>query len=416
MEYGLIGGHLGHSFSKTIHEMLTDCSYDLMEVAPEDLPGFMTSYPFKAINVTIPYKEKVMPFLDVISEDAAAIGAVNTVVRHEGKLFGYNTDFMGFTAMARSAGIGFEGRSVLVLGAGGAAKTVAAAAVSMGASSVTHAVRTPRDASQISLSGIVEPVEYEIIINATPVGMFPDLSGRAVDLRHFPRLKGVLDCVYNPLRTNLVLDAQEAGVPAAGGLYMLVAQACFAEDLFHPGETLGYDMDDIFRKVLSEKTNIVLMGMPSCGKTTLGRLLSSMTGRQWLDTDDLIRERIGMDIPEFFAGNGEQAFRDVESEVIADISSRQGMVVSLGGGAVLNPSNVRNLKMNGCLVYVDRALENLQPTEDRPLSRDREALARLASRRIPVYRSAADVIIDNNGQVRSTAERIIQHIGSTDGR
>jgi shikimate dehydrogenase len=397
MEYGLIGEHLGHSFSKDIHGMLSADPYELVELEKDALEPFLRKADFKGINVTIPYKQAVMPFLDEVSAPARAIGAVNTIVNRDGRLCGYNTDYGGLRQMALDSGIEFKGRSVLVLGAGGAAKTAAAVAADLGAAGVTLSSRHPAP-GQLSLETIAQQEHpgIHIIINATPVGMFPRNYGRVAPLDLFPDLQGVLDCVYNPLRTNLVLDAMERGIPAMGGLPMLVYQACLAREYF-TGKSVDREVwDRILHRISSSKENIVLCGMPSSGKTTIGWLLAQQTGREVVDTDQLVRQYSGVEIADIFRTQGEAAFRQMETEAIASVAPSQGMIVSVGGGAVLNPQNVHLLKMNGRLVFIDRPLELLVPTSDRPLSSDMDKLKAMYSVRRPVYMSAADLVVLND--------------------
>ena len=408
MEYGLIGEHLGHSFSKIIHGMLSADPYDLTEIGRESLEPFLRSADFKGINVTIPYKQAVMPYLDFISAPAKAIGAVNTIVNRDGKLCGYNTDYGGLMEMARKSGIEFKGRRVLVLGAGGAAKTASAVAADLGAASVTMSSRHPAS-GQLSLETIADQVhpEIQVIINATPVGMYPHNHGRVAPLDIFPNLEGVLDCVYNPLRTNLVLDALERGIPAAGGLPMLVYQACLARELF-TGETIEREAwESVLESISSSKENIVLCGMPSSGKTTIGRLLARKTGREVVDTDQIVRNNTRKEISEIFRQQGEAAFRQLETEAIASIASSQGLIISLGGGAVLNPLNVHLLKMNGRIVFIDRPLEKLTPTSDRPLSSDLDKLKAMYEIRRPIYLRAADITVVNDSSPRKCADNIL---------
>lgn len=407
MEYGLIGERLAHSFSKNIHGMLSGDSYDLVEIPREGLEPFLRKADFRGINVTIPYKEAVLPFLDFISDEAKAIGAVNTIVNRDGRLCGYNTDFGGLKAMAVEAGIPFTDRSVLVLGAGGAAKTAAAVALSLGASSVTLSSRHPLP-GQLSLHAIASQPhpDVNIIINATPVGMYPHIEGRVAPLDLFPNLEGVLDCVYNPLRTNLVLDAQERGIPACGGLAMLVYQACLAREHF-TGESIGREVwDSVLSSISASKENIVLCGMPSSGKSTIGRILAAKTGREVIDTDQLVRTAQGKEISQIFRTQGEAAFRQMETEAIASIASRQGLIISTGGGAVMFPQNVHLLKMNGTIIFIDRPLDKLTPTSDRPLSTDIEKLRALYAVRRPVYLKAADVVALND----STPAQCVRNI------
>ncbi|MBO4844424.1 MAG: hypothetical protein J5490_07595 [Bacteroidales bacterium] len=407
MKYGLIGERLGHSFSKDIHGMLSSDPYELVELERTALEPFMLKADFKGINVTIPYKEAVMPYLDVISAPARKIGAVNTVVKREGRLCGYNTDFGGLLEMARNSGIDFEGRSVLVLGAGGAAKTAAAVAQELGASAVKLSSRHPAP-GQLSLETIADSGHpgIHIIINATPVGMFPNNGGRIVTMDLFPDLQGVLDCVYNPLRTNLVLDALEKGIPAVGGLSMLVYQACLAREIF-TGNEIGREVwDDVLQRISSSKENVVLCGMPSCGKTTIGRLLAEKTGREVIDTDQIVRQNAGVEIADIFRTQGEAAFRKMETDAIAFIAPEQGKIISVGGGAVMNPLNVHLLKMNGKVVFIDRPLELLVPTGDRPLSSDMDKLRTMYGVRRPVYLQAADAVVVNDGTPQECLEKI----------
>ena len=400
MQFGLIGERLGYSYSKDIHEQLSPCSYELRELPREGLDAFLREAPFRGINVTIPYKEAVLPYLSWISPEARAIGAVNTIVKREGRLLGYNTDYSGLKALAEKAGVSFRGRRVLILGAGGAAKCAHALAVDEGAISVTHAVRKPREAGQIRLDAIAPDNDYEVLVNCTPVGVSPNEEDCPVDLRRLPRLEGVLDLIYNPLRTNLVLDAQEAGIPAEGGLYMLVAQAVAARTLFD-GTGLAFRETTVrvFQDLYKAKRNLVLTGMPSCGKSTLGRLLAEKSGRRFVDTDALIPEKAGKPIPQIFAEDGEARFRAWESEVIRLLAQEKGLVIATGGGAVLNWQNVRRLRRNGTILYLKRDLDRLTATADRPLSSDRSALEALFARRKDAYERAAEITVDNNGSL-----------------
>ena len=377
--------------------MLSADPYELVELEKDALEPFLRKADFKGINVTIPYKQAVMPYLDQVSAPARAIGAVNTIVNRDGRLCGYNTDYGGLRQMALDSGIEFKGRSVLVLGAGGAAKTAAAVAADLGAAGVTLSSRHPAP-GQLSLETIAQQEHpgIHIIINATPVGMYPQNDGLVAPLDFFPDLQGVLDCVYNPLRTNLVLDAMERGIPAMGGLPMLVYQACLAREYF-TGNSVDRELwDSILHRISSSKENIVLCGMPSSGKTTIGRLLAQETGREVVDTDQLVRHNAGVEIADIFRTQGEAAFRQMETEAIASVAPSQGMIISVGGGAVLNPYNVHLLKMNGRLVFIDRPLELLVPTSDRPLSSDMEKLKAMYAVRRPVYMRAADLVVLND--------------------
>lgn len=408
MKFGLIGEHLGHSFSPAIHERLSGQPYELRELAPSQLGDFLKNEPFRGINVTIPYKQAVIPYLDALAPSAELTGAVNAIVREsDGSLTGHNTDMDGFIAMARHAGIDFEGARVVILGAGGAAKAVGAAARILGAASVKNAVRAPKSAGQLPLHDPSLFADAQIIVNATPVGMFPGVDGKLLDLSMFPHLRGVLDCIYNPIRTNLVLDAQELGIPAEGGLRMLAAQAVRASELFRDCKIEDSAIDDICSFLLRSRRNIVLCGMPSSGKSTIGKELAARLGTELVDTDDLVREEAGMEIPCIFERDGEEGFRARESRAVAAAAQRQGVVIATGGGAVMRPANVRALKRSGLLCFIDRPLELLQATPDRPLSADITSLGRLYDQRRPAYLSAADIVVSNCGTVAEVVDKIL---------
>lgn len=406
MEFGLIGEHLGHSFSREIHGMITGAPYELRELAPDELPKFLKDREFRGINVTIPYKRAVMPHLDSLADSARLTGAVNAIVNDGGRLTGHNTDYDGFIALARHAGIDFRDSNVVILGAGGAASAVAAATRTMGAASVRHAVRTVREPEQLSIAAPEQWGDCEILVNATPVGMYPDWNAAPVDIGALPRLRGVLDCIYNPIRTRLILDAQERSIAAEGGLYMLVGQAVRARELFDGSNLPDGTSEDIFDRILRSKRNLVLTGMPSSGKSTVGRELASRSGRRFIDTDEIIALQAGMEIPEIFAREGETGFRKRETAAIESLAAEQGVIIATGGGAVTKEENVRLLRHNGIICLLERAPELLVPTGDRPLSRDRAALLALYEKRLPRYHAAAEVVIDNNGPLERTLAQL----------
>ncbi len=407
MEYGLIGEHLGHSYSKEIHGMIADYEYELKEVAREELDGFMTARDFKAINVTIPYKQDVIPYLDEISPQAKEIGAVNTIVNKNGRLYGYNTDAAGMLALAGKAGIDMKGRKVLILGTGGTSKTAFAVAKELGASGIYKVSRRAAAEGCITYEQAEnEHSDAEIIINTTPAGMYPNTDACPVNIDKFPDLQGVIDAIYNPLRSNLVMDALEKGIPAEGGLYMLSAQAVYACGYFLDREMSAADIKKAYEGVLSRKQNIIFIGMPTSGKTTIGRLTAGYTGRQFADTDDLVVEHTGMSISDYFAANGEQAFRDTESEVIREACKQNAQVIATGGGAVLRAGNVREMKKNGIVIFLDRPLEKLITTDDRPLSSDRQALEKRYEERYDIYTAAADIRIEADGNINEVAEKV----------
>lgn len=410
MKYGLIGEHLKHSYSCEIHAQIADYEYELHEIPPSGLGEFLKKREFNAINVTIPYKQDVIPYLDEISDTAKRIGAVNTIVNRNGRLYGDNTDFAGMLALAKHIGVDMKGRKVLILGTGGASKTGHALAEYMGAQSVFYVSRSGKDGSISYEQAVTEHSDAQIIINATPVGMFPKQDGRPIDISAFPKLEGVIDAIYNPLRTNLILDAQERGIPAEGGLYMLSAQAVHASAVFRDIPLDESLVDKAFKSVKNDKQSIVLIGMPSSGKTTVGRILSEKCGKQLADTDEYIVRRIGMPISDFFAKYGEAEFRKIEKETVAELSATGGRIIATGGGAVLDAENVRALKQNGVLVFLDRRPENLIATDDRPLASRRSALEKLYAERYDIYCAAAELHIDANTTPEAEADAILKEL------
>lgn len=410
MKYGLIGEHLKHSYSCEIHAQIADYEYELHEIPPSGLGGFLKKREFNAINVTIPYKQDVIPYLDEISDTAKRIGAVNTIVNRNGRLCGDNTDFAGMLALARHIGVDMKGRKVLILGTGGASKTGHALAEYMGAQSVFYVSRSGKDGSISYEQAVTEHSDAQIIINATPVGMFPKQDGRPIDISAFPKLEGVIDAIYNPLRTNLILDAQERGISAEGGLYMLSAQAVHASAVFRDIPLDESLVDKAFKSVKNDKQSIVLIGMPSSGKTTVGRILAEKCGKQLADTDEYIIKKIGMPISDFFAKHGEAEFRKIEKETVAELSATGGRIIATGGGAVLDAENVRALKQNGVLVFLDRRPENLIATDDRPLASRRSALEKLYAERYDIYCAAAELHIDANTTPEAEADAILKEL------
>lgn len=406
MTYGLIGERLGHSFSRIIHEYLTGMPYELRELRPDELGPFLRSEPFKGINVTIPYKQAVIPYLDSLAPSAQLTGAVNVIIRTPEGLVGHNTDYDGFLSMAEQAGVELQGASVVILGAGGAAKAVEAAVRSAGAASVVNAVRHDFGPGRLPISDPSLFSGCDVLVNATPVGMSPDIYGKPLDISLLPKLRGVLDCIYNPIHTQIVLDALERGIPCAGGLMMVVSQAVRAAELFHDCSFGPGTVERVYRYMARSRRNIVLTGMPSCGKTSVGKALAGRLGLEFSDVDTLVADAAGMGIPTVFATEGEEGFRRRESAAIESLAPRQGLVIATGGGAVLSRANVRALKLNGIVVFLDCPLELLEPSADRPLSADREALARLYEERHSIYCSTADAIIPAAGSSDEVAAAI----------
>jgi len=406
MQYGCIGEHLTHSFSKEIHAQLQDYLYELKEIPMGALDAFMTEQDFKAINVTIPYKQDVIPYLKEIEQTAAAIGAVNTVVKRDGQLYGYNTDFGGMADMLRRTGIDLTGKKVLILGTGGTSKTAMAVAQKMGAASVWKVSRSAKPGVLTYEDVMRAHLDAQVLINTTPRGMFSRESGMPIDPTLFTDLCGAIDAVYNPLRTEFILTARSMGVPAAGGLYMLVRQAVLASEIFLDTKYPDAITEEVYGRIKAGKENIVLTGMPGSGKTTVGKLLAEALGRPYLDVDVLIEEKTGMAPGRIIATQGEPAFREVETEVIRQISSKNGSVIATGGGAILRSENVDLLRMNGKLFFLDRPVDQLIPTQDRPLSSTREAILKRYNERYPTYVATADVIVKNCGTPEAAVQLV----------
>ena len=406
MQYGLIGEHLGHSFSAPIHEQLSGEPYELKELAPEELDGFMRGKDFRAINVTIPYKQAVIPYLDEVSDMAREIGAVNTVVNRNGRLAGYNTDCEGLTRLIRRICPDILGKKTLVLGTGGTSRTAVYAARKMGADPVIRVSRTAREGAVTYEQAIREHGDARVLINTTPCGMFPNDGEAPVSLESFSRAEAVADAVYHPLRTVLVTEALARGIPAEGGLYMLVAQAVRAAEIFRDTEYDPGTTERIYQSMMREMENIVLIGMPGSGKSAVAAILGEHLSRPVIDTDGRIVAQAGTEITEIFRTKGEPVFREMESRVIREAAAETGVIISTGGGAVLRDDNMRALQRNGRLFWLDRPEEELIPTDDRPLADNREKIRKLYAEREPVYRAAADEIIPVRGTAADAAAEI----------
>ncbi len=393
MEYGCIGEKLTHSFSKIIHGELFDYDYQLKELAKNELDGFMKRRDFKAINVTIPYKQSVIPYLDEIDGTAREIGAVNTIVNKDGKLYGYNTDFIGMTELIDYNKILLDGKKVLILGSGGTSKTAFAVAKALNAKEVYRVSRGNTESCISYEDAVRRHNDAEIIINTTPCGMFPNIGNSPIDINCFGKLEGVVDAVYNPLRSALVVSAIDRGIKATGGLYMLVSQAVAAAEKF-TGKTVKSEKTvAVYKKLFTEKQNVVLTGMPGCGKTTIGKRLASQLSKRFIDTDEEILKQIGISIPEFFERYGESKFREIETKIIKELSAVQNAVIATGGGAILNTANIDFLKENGVVFFIDRPFENLVYSSDRPLSSSRDMMKKRYDERYDLYKACADKII-----------------------
>ena len=418
IKYGLIGEKLTHSFSKEIHEEIGRYDYGLLEIPRTEIGKFLKEKDFKAVNVTIPYKREVIPFLDEISKEAKAIGSVNCIRNDGGRLIGHNTDFDGLSALADYAGIDMREKKVLILGTGGTSDTALAVAKMAGASEV-YKVSRRAPGSDRALERDEAPVvtyeearrrckDAEVIINTTPCGMYPNIFSKAIDLEDFKRLDGVLDVVYNPLSTMLIARARSMGVKGKGGLYMLVAQAVKAAEFFLSFEYGKEEIDRIYEKIYKKKLNIVLTGMPASGKTTIGRIIAQKLNRELIDTDLLIEKDQDMTIPQIFHQFGENYFRDVETRIIKEAAAKTGTVISTGGGAVLRGENVEALKLSGRIFFIDRDPAALTPTSDRPKAFNREEIMKRYEERYDIYVSTADHIIKSEETAEEAAFEVLE--------
>ncbi len=402
MRAGLLGRKLGHSFSPRIHSFFGDYSYDLFELEPEDLHAFMIGDRFDALNVTIPYKKSVIPYCAELSAAARAIGSVNTIVRRpDGTLFGDNTDAAGFSAMLRRLNVQPAGKKALVLGSGGASLTVQHVLQAAGANVVVIS-----RSGEENYQNLNRHADAAVIVNTTPVGMYPACGVSPVDLDLFPRLEAALDVVYNPARTRFLLDAMDRSIPCIGGLTMLVEQARAAAERF-TGKSISAERADSVLRLLSRETqNIVLIGMPGCGKSTIGRRIAEISGRRFVDADAAIEAKIGMDIPAYFAAHSEAEFRRVEMDVLEELGKQSALVIATGGGCVTRPENHDLLRQNGRLFFLKRDLA-LLPTAGRPLSQA-GSLQEMYALRLPMYEAFADASIENAGDPKAVAARILE--------
>ena len=398
--YGLLGRKLGHSWSAPIHHELGCGSYRLIELEPDALEAFLRRSDIGGLNVTIPYKKTVMAFCNVMDDTARAIGSVNTIVQRNGKLHGFNTDAAGFVWMAERAGISFVGKKVVILGSGGASATAQTMTRLGGARQVVVISRSGED----NYENLSRHADADIVVNTTPVGMYPHNGESPVDLRSFPNCSGVLDVVYNPRRTALILQAEAMGIPCSDGLPMLVRQAVAAEEYFFDRAIPDWENERILAKLRKEMTNIVLIGMPGCGKSSVGAKLAELTGREAIDLDALIAQKAGMSIPEIFARQGEDAFRALERDVTAEAGKLTGKIILTGGGVVKDQRNYAPLRQNGRIYHLLRDLDQL-PTDGRPLSQTTKLTAMWEERRA-LYERFRDTAIDNHGTIEETAQTI----------
>lgn len=397
MKYYLIGENLIHSFSKDIHSRL-GLDYSLLNLSEGDIQSFLEKKEFAGLNVTIPYKTTVMKYLNEIDEGAKLIGAVNTIKNKDGKLIGYNTDYLGFEYMVNRIGYSVKRKKVIVLGSGGASKAVVYALKEMGVKDITIISRN----GKYNYNNVYLIKDVNVIVNTTPVGMYPNVDGSLLDISNFPKLECVLDCIYNPLMTPILLEAKKLGLKYSDGLSMLVAQAIYAEKIWFDKERI--DIEDSLKHVFFKKANIVLSGMPSSGKSTIGKMLAKRLNRKWIDIDEAIKERTSYSPSEIITGSGEKIFRDIESRVIDMVSKESSLVISLGGGSILRNENIDMIKRNGILIYINRDLDKLI-CDDRPLSM-RDGVEKLYKERKDIYERTCDFMVYNNGNLEEVLSEI----------
>lgn len=399
---GLLGKTLGHSYSPLIHSYLGQYEYRLFEKQPDELEDFLRNGDFTGLNVTMPYKKDVIPYLDELSPIATRLGAVNTIVRRDGKLIGHNTDYAGFKSMVKMSGLDPTGKKVLILGSGGASATVVAVMEDMGAKTVVISRSGENNYGNLDLHK-----DAAIIVNTTPVGMYPNTDLAPVNIQIFSRLDGVLDVIYNPANTMLIQQAEQIGISCMSGLWMLVAQAKEASEWFQNTVISDQKVSEVYRTIKGKTENIVLIGMPGCGKTTVGMALAQKLGRKFVDADAVIAQKAGMSIPEIFAMEGEEEFRNKEINVLSELGKQSSLVIATGGGCVTKKDNYPLLHQNGRIFWLKRDIFIL-PVDGRPLSQ-KGNLEEMYRIRKPMYESFADDIIEND-TVDQTVQQILEAI------
>lgn len=414
MKYGLIGEHLGHSFSKQIQtriaeiENVKDYDYQLVELDKEEFKEFMEKKDFKGINVTIPYKKDVIPYLDEMDESAKAIGAVNTIINVDGKIKGYNTDFGGFLYMVKAHNVHMEGKKVLIIGNGGACAAVKAVCKHENAKDIVIVSRSANRGAIGYDEMYISHLDADIVVNTSPVGMFPNIVNAPIDVSWFHKLECVLDVVYNPILTRLCFEAQEADIKRVIGLEMLIAQAKYTFEIF---ENMSFDdsiIDEIKKEMLKDRCNIVLIGMPSAGKTTIGKMLEEKLGKEFFDLDDMIIAKAGKSIPEIFQESGEAGFRAIETEVAIEAGKMNNKIIATGGGVVKHKVNMDFLRLNGITIFIDRDIDKLISSDpNRPLSNSKQALQQMHKKRYPLYQKYATYVAVNNANIEETVDDIV---------
>lgn len=402
MKCGLLGGKLGHSYSPQIHSHLGDYSYSLFEKSAEELEEFLKNGDYSGLNVTIPYKQAVIPYCDLLSPVAEMLGAVNTIVRRQdGTLVGHNTDYFGFETMLVESGLSVRGKKALVLGSGGASKTAVAVLSNHGANVVVISRSGENNYQNLSIHA-----DASLIVNTTPVGMFPNPGVSAVSLDGFPQLEGVLDLIYNPARTRILLDAKAQNLVAMNGLLMLVAQAWESAQWFTGSSIDKGKIREIHHILEKQMQNIILIGMPGSGKSTVGRILAEKTGKRFVDADEYLEQKYGVSIPDVIQNQGEAAFRGLETGVLQELGMESCLVIATGGGCVTRVENDPHLHQNGQVFCLERDLEKL-PTNGRPLSQ-RTSLVEMYRCRKPLYDRFADFHVDCNATPQRAAAEILR--------
>ena len=409
MRYGLIGEKLGHSFSKDIHERIADYTFDLIPLSKEEFKTFMEKKEFTALNVTIPYKKDVIPYLDEMDEHAKAIGAVNTIVNRDGKLKGYNTDFTGFLYMVKKHNVHMEGKKVLIIGNGGASAAIQAVVQHESAGSMVIVDVVPGNGAISYDEMFSSHLDAEIIINTSPIGMYPRIGNAPIDISMFHKCEAVLDVIYNPILTRLCFEAQEMDIKRVNGLEMLIAQAKQSVEFFLDKSIDDQIIDDIYQDMLRERCNIVLIGMPSAGKTTIGKMLENRMQKEFIDLDDIIIEKAGKSIPEIFEESGEAGFRAIETEAAIEVSKLNNKIIATGGGTIKHKVNMDYLRQNGITIFIDRDVDKLISSDpNRPLSKSSDALAKMHAERLPLYQKYAAYVAVNNSDIDSTVTEIVE--------
>lgn len=408
--YGLIGKTLAHSFSKKIHEKLGKYKYNYIELNEDELDKFMIKKNFTGINVTIPYKERVVKYLNKLDDVVKRIGAVNTIVNNNGMLIGYNTDYFGFKYLLLNNNIVVKEKFAVILGTGGTSKTVSYVLKDLGVGRIIYVSRNPSKDNEIGYEDLSLAKNAQVLINTTPIGMYPNTHALPCDLDLFPNLETVVDVVFNPIQTALIVEAKHRGIQSVGGLSMLVAQAIYSCELFTNTKIDKKSVQNISSQLLKDESNIVFIGMPYAGKTTIGKRVAAILKKDFVDIDQVISTRENMSIPDIFSSKGEAYFRALEKEIIAEYSSKHSLVIATGGGAVLDNDNIKALRQNGFIIFLNRPVELMHPDQNRPLVKQKEDLEKLEKERINLYKNACDVEIKNDTSVKVLLERITSGI------